>query len=424
MLKEIKHINLLKLDTQNSNGSTIVFPKNTLEVSKLLKLCNKRKIEVIPIGGNTNRVKGTFQIDKTKSILMSLKHMNKIKTIDEDNLIMTVEAGVTLEKVQKRSLGKGFLFPVHVASHKECNIGGNISTNVGGLQVLKYGNIENNINGLEIVLMDGTIINQLSILKKDNFGPKIWKLFCGSEGTYGIITQANLKLLPKKKYTYTYLIEISKFTTLFKLFKQLRSKYFDQLTSYEVIFPEPVSILNQKNTKKFNVIVEFNSNENKNHNKDFEKFRIIKFEKNNIQSQIWPLRTKIVTQQVENSYLYKFDISLPLNNWSIFLNATKIFHKNNASYEPYFFGHLGDGNLHCNYKINHSNKSKYLKLEKFIYQLVIRLGGSIAAEHGLGYSKNTLIKKYKSKEHFEILTKIKSLFDKERLLNRDKLIKS
>ena len=424
MLKEIKHINLLKLETQNSNGSTFVFPKNTLEVSKLLKLCNKRKIEVVPIGGNTNRVRGTFQIDKTKSILMSLKHMNKIKTIDEDNLIMTVEAGVTLEKVQKRSLGKGFLFPVHVASHKECNIGGNISTNVGGLQVLKYGNIENNINGLEIVLMDGTIINQLSILKKDNFGPKIWKLFCGSEGTYGIITQANLKLLPKKNYTYTYLIEISKFTTLFKLFKQLRSKYFDQLTSYEVIFPEPVSILNQKNTKKFNVIVEFNSNENKNHNKDFEKFRIIKFEKNNMQSQIWPLRTKIVTQQVENSYLYKFDISLPLNNWSIFLNATKIFHKNNASYEPYFFGHLGDGNLHCNYKINHSNKSKYLKLEKFIYQLVIRLGGSIAAEHGLGYSKNTLIKKYKSKEHFEILTKIKSLFDKERLLNRDKLIKS
>ena len=424
MLKEIKHINLLKLETQNSNGSTFVFPKNTLEVSKLLKLCNKRKIEVVPIGGNTNRVKGTFQIDKTKSILMSLKHMNKIKTIDEDNLIMTVEAGVTLEKVQKRSLGKGFLFPVHVASHKECNIGGNISTNVGGLQVLKYGNIENNINGLEIVLMDGTIINQLSILKKDNFGPKIWKLFCGSEGTYGIITQANLKLLPKKNYTYTYLIEISKFTTLFKLFKQLRSKYFDQLTSYEVIFPEPVSILNQKNTKKFNVIIEFNSNENKNHNKDFEKFRVIKFEKNNIQSQIWPLRTKIVTQQVENSYLYKFDISLPLNNWSIFLNATKIFHKNNASYEPYFFGHLGDGNLHCNYKINHSNKSKYLKLEKFIYQLVIRLGGSIAAEHGLGYSKNTLIKKYKSKEHFEILTKIKSLFDKERLLNRDKLIKS
>ena len=424
MLKEIKHINLLKLETQNSNGTTFVFPKNTLEVSKLLKLCNKRKIEVVPIGGNTNRVKGTFQIDKTKSILMSLKHMNKIKTIDEDNLIMTVEAGVTLEKVQKRSLGKGFLFPVHVASHKECNIGGNISTNVGGLQVLKYGNIENNINGLEIVLMDGTIINQLSILKKDNFGPKIWKLFCGSEGTYGIITQANLKLLPKKNYTYTYLIEISKFTTLFKLFKQLRSKYFDQLTSYEVIFPEPVSILNQKNTKKFNVIVEFNSNENKNHNKDFEKFRVIKFEKNNIQSQIWPLRTKIVTQQVENSYLYKFDISLPLNNWSIFLDATKIFHKNNSSYEPYFFGHLGDGNLHCNYKINNSNQKKYQKLENSIYQLVIKLGGSIAAEHGLGYSKNHLIKKYKSREHFEILNKIKSLFDKDKLLNRNKLIKS
>lgn len=147
MLKEIKHINLLKLKTQNNNGSTIVFPKNTLEVSKLLKLCNKRKIEVVPIGGNTNRVKGTFQTDKTKSILMSLKHMNKIKTIDEDNLIMTVEAGVTLERVQKRALSKAYLFPVHVASHKECNIGGNISTNVGGLQVL-------NMAILKIISMD------------------------------------------------------------------------------------------------------------------------------------------------------------------------------------------------------------------------------------------------------------------------------
>jgi FAD/FMN-containing dehydrogenase len=204
----------------------------------------------------------------------------------------------------------------------------------------------------------------------------------------------------------------------------LRSKYYDQLTSYEVIFPEPVSILNQKYTKKFNIIVEFNSNENKNFNKDFEKFKVIKFEKNKIQSQIWPLRTKVVTQQVENSYLYKFDISLPLNNWSIFLNAVKIFHKDNASYEPYFFGHLGDGNLHCNYKINNSNKKKYQKLENFIYQLVIKLGGSIAAEHGLGYSKNHLIKKYKSREHFEILNKIKSLFDKDKLLNRNKLIKS
>ena len=155
-----------------------------------------------------------------------------------------------------------------------------------------------------------------------------------------------------------------------------------------------------------------------------EDDKVIKFEKNKIQSQIWPLRTKVVTQQVENSYLYKFDISLPLNNWSIFLNAVKIFHKDNASYEPYFFGHLGDGNLHCSYKINNANQKKYQKLENFIYQLVIKLGGSIAAEHGLGYSKNHLIKKYKSRQHFEILNKIKSLFDKDKLLNRNKLIKS
>ena len=424
MLKGIKYINSLKLRTKFSNGSTIIYPKNTIEMSKLLKLCSKMKIQVIPIGGNTNRVQGTFQPDKINSILISFKNINKIKSIDEDNLIMTVEAGVTLEKVQKKALSKGLIFPVHVASYKECNIGGNISTNVGGLQVLKYGNIENSINGLEVVLMDGTIINQLSILKKDNFGPKIWKLFCGSEGTYGVITQASLKLLPKKDNTYTYLIEVSKFTILFRLFKKLRSKYFDELTSFEIIFPKPVSILNEKNTDNFNIIIEFNTNEKRNYKKDFQEFKIINYEKNNINSTIWPLRTKVVTQQIENLYLYKFDISLPINNWSIFLSKIKIFNKNNLSYEPYFFGHLGDGNLHCNYKINNPNKKKYLKLESFIYKLVIELRGSIAAEHGLGYSKNKLIKKYKSEEHFKILTKIKFLFDKDRLLNRDKLIKT
>ena len=337
---------------------------------------------------------------------------------------MTVEAGVTLEKVQKKALSKNLLFPVHVASHKECNIGGNISTNVGGLQVLRYGNIENNINGLEVVLMDGTIINQLSILKKDNFGPKVWKLFCGSEGTYGIITKANLKLLPKKKNTHTFLIEITKFNILFKLFKDLRSEYFDELTSYEVIFPKPVSILNQTINDNYNLIIEFSSNEKKSYIKKFEKFKILKFEKNSTNSKIWPLRTKVVTQQASLSYIYKFDVSLPINNWSLFLNKMDLFHKKNKSYKPYFFGHLGDGNLHCNYKIYDSNDLKYKKLENFIYNLILKLGGSIAAEHGLGFRKNNLIKKYKAKEIYKFLSEMKLFFDKKKLLNKNKLIKT
>ena len=419
-----KIIDTLKLESKIYQGSIIIYPKNTIEVSKLLKACNKKNIGIIPIGGNTNRVKGTYQEDKKNSILVSLKKFNKIKSIDEDNLIMTVEAGVTLEKVQKKALSKNLLFPVHVASHKECNIGGNISTNVGGLQVLRYGNIENNINGLEVVLMDGTIINQLSILKKDNFGPKIWKLFCGSEGTYGIITKANLKLLPKKKNTHTFLIEITKFNILFKLFKDLRSEYFDELTSYEVMFPKPVSILNQTINDNYNLIIEFSSNEKKSYIKRFEQFKILKFEKNSTNSKIWPLRTKVVTQQASLSYIYKFDVSLPINNWSLFLNKMDLFHKKNKFYKPYFFGHLGDGNLHCNYKICDSNDLKYKKLENFIYNLILKLGGSIAAEHGLGFRKNNLIKKYKAKEIYKFLSEMKLFFDKKKLLNKNKLIKT
>ncbi|MAV83080.1 MAG: hypothetical protein CMI90_06430 [Pelagibacteraceae bacterium] len=413
-----------KINIIIENGSTTLCPKNTKEVSIVLKICHINNIEVIPIGGNTNRVLGTYQKDKKKSVFLSLRNLNKIIKLDTENLVMEVEAGATLAKVQKKALNKNLLFPVHVASHKECNIGGNISTNVGGLQVLRYGNIENNINGLEYVLPDGTIINQLSFLKKDNFGPKIWRVLCGSEGTYGVITKASLKLIPKKLNNHTFLIEIQSLNKIFKLFKQLREKFFDELTSFEVIFPKPINLITNVNEKNFNIIIEFQTNNNHSYKINFKNFKILKFEKNSINSKIWPIRKLIITQQDSLLFKYKYDISLPINNWSLFLKKMELFHKNNKDYDPYYFGHLGDGNLHCNYKINDPNKQKIKNLEEQIYKIVLNLKGSLAAEHGLGYRKNYLVKKYKTKEIYTLLNNFKEFFDKKKLLNRDKLIKS
>ena len=189
------------IKTIRKSAQITAFPKNSLEVSKLVKFSNKYKFHILPIGGETNRVDGTKpQFEKT--ILIDFKKMNRIEEVDTDNFIITAQSGTLLKTIQKAANNKKLLFPVNVAPSDKCTIGGNISTNVGGLQTLRYGNIEDHINGLEVVLSDGTILNFLNKLKKDNFGPKLWKLFCGSEGVFGIITRASLKLIPKKKIQF------------------------------------------------------------------------------------------------------------------------------------------------------------------------------------------------------------------------------
>ncbi|MDB0034625.1 FAD-binding oxidoreductase, partial [Alphaproteobacteria bacterium] len=218
---------------KKNNDRMIAYPRNTKEVSNIIKYSNKNGMNIIPIGGETNRVDGTRPVINSKNIFISFSKMNKILEIDTDNLILTVETGVTLQKIQEKSLSKNLFFPVNIAPSDKCTIGGNISTNVGGLQTLKYGNIEDHINGLEVVLSDGTILNILSKLKKDNFGPKLWKIFCGSEGIFGIITKANLNLKPKYKYTTTYFLELSNLNKTILLFKRLRHEFYDHLTSFE-----------------------------------------------------------------------------------------------------------------------------------------------------------------------------------------------
>jgi len=403
------------------NNRSIAYPKNTNDVSKLLKFCYQKKINVIPLGGETNRVDGTNSLNNKKNIFISFDKMNKIIETDTLNMSMTVQSGVKLIQIQKKALSRKLFFPVNIAPSDKCTIGGNISTNVGGLQTLRYGNIEEHINGLEVVLSDGKILNLQSKLKKDNFGPKLWKVFCGSEGIFGVITQANLKLIPKKEYKSTYLVEINNLNQSLKLLKNLREKFYDDLTSFEIIFPIPSGLILKK---RFYLILEFISNKKNNHSKVIFKnkyCKIEKIEKNVTNSWIWKKREEVVYNQKINDFLEKFDISLPLDKWNYFIKKVNIFLNKNNVFIPYFFGHLGDGNLHCNFKINSPTPKNKKLLSNFIYDLTIESGGSIAAEHGLGLQKNKLIKKYKSKEYLNFLKKIKKTVDPKLILGRNKI---
>ena len=409
-----------------NNNKLTAYPKSSHDISKLVKFCNKNNINIIATGGETNRVGGTHPYKNHKNIFINFKYMNKIEQVDHDNLICTAQSGATLFEVQKKSNNKGLLFPVNIAPNDKCTIGGNISTNVGGLQTLRYGNIEDHINGLEVVLSNGDIINFESKLKKDNFGPKLWKLFIGSEGVFGIITKANLKLIPKKKYKTIFLIQISNLIKAINLYKEIRDEYYDNLISYEIIFPIPSSITFKNDN--YNLILEVNSNDKENLSKAlilmFERYKVKvdKIEKNKTKSNIWKKREDIVYKQNQLNFNHKFDISLPLSNWPIFIKKINKYISQESCYTPYFFGHLGDGNLHCNFKITDDDKTKKKELSNVIFKLVMGLQGSIAAEHGIGTQKLNLLKKYKSKEYYNFLKKLKKHMDVKSIMGRGKLL--
>ena len=414
---------------KKQNERMIAYPRNTEEVSNIVKFSNKNGLNIIPLGGETNRVDGTKPDQKSKNLFISFSKMKKIIEIDTDNLILTVESGVTLKKIHQISQSKNLFFPVNIAPSDKCTIGGNISTNVGGLQTLKFGNIEDHINGLEVVMPDGKVLNCLSKLKKDNFGPKLWKIFCGSEGIFGIITKANLNLKPKKNYITTYFLEINSLHKAILLFKKLRHQFYDYLTSFEIIFPIPSTILLNKKSN-FHLIVEMQSNEKNNFQKPlkniFQKHqtKIIKLEKNKHNSWIWKKREDLVHIQKDLNFNHKFDISLPLSQWKDFILKTNKFIKKFPQFSPYFFGHLGDGNLHCNFKVENDLSKDVDILSNFIYDLTLSLNGSIAAEHGLGQKKNMLLKKYKSKEYYNFLKSLKKYLDPNKNLGTNKLFKS
>ena len=414
---------------KKQNERMIAYPRNTEEVSNIVKFSNKNGLNIIPLGGETNRVDGTKPDQKSKNLFISFSKMKKILEIDRDSLILTVESGVTLKKIHQISQSKNLFFPVNIAPSDKCTIGGNISTNVGGLQTLKFGNIEDHINGLEVVMPDGKVLNFLSKLKKDNFGPKLWKIFCGSEGIFGIITKANLNLKPKKNYITTYFLEINSLHKAILLFKRLRHQFYDYLTSFEIIFPIPSTILLNKKSN-FHLIVEMHSNEKNNFQKPlkniFQKHQttIIKLEKNKRNSWIWKKREDLVHIQKDLNFNHKFDISLPLSQWKDFILKTNKFIKKFPQFSPYFFGHLGDGNLHCNFKVENDLSKDLEILSNFIYDLTLSLNGSIAAEHGLGQKKNMLLKKYKSKEYYNFLKSLKKYLDPNKNLGTNKLFKS
>ena len=427
-------------------AGAIVKPKSTEEVSNILKFAYRKNISCIPQGGNTGLVGGQIPFNKNH-IVISLERLNKIREINPTDQSVTVEAGLILSDLQKKCDENNLIFPLSLASEGSCSLGGNIASNAGGVAVLYYGNTRELVMGLEVVLSDGSIINNLKTLIKDNTGYSIKDLFIGSEGTLGVITAATLKVFPKPKNMYTALLSVDSPKQSIEILNYIRNNLSIPLTAFELMNNFSIELVNKHMDKasipiekfKWLILVEFSSIEVSKNEKDKIENLLNEILHQNLAKDIfisqsskqakdmWYIRESISEAQKKEGGSIKNDISIPIKDISKFINkAEKISKKVIPGSRSVIFGHIGDGNIHFNISQPvKSDRDKFIKkdkkLRKKINDLTIELNGSISAEHGIGLTKKADLKKYMKKD-VELFKLIKKSFDPKNIMNPGKII--
>lgn len=429
----------------NNNALCVVFPKSNNDVSKLLKFANANNLKVIPQGGNTSLVAGSSPTENEKEILINLKKMDKIIEIDNFNKCAVVEAGVIVDNLSDELNKIGKHFPVEMASTGSSQVGGIISTNAGGINVLRYGSVRQNILGLEVVTANGEILNLGSKVVKDNTGYNLKDLFCGSEGTLGIITKAILKIYPKPKDHIHFIMSFNSITNVLETFEKINNDYSGYIEGFEFIphlsfelcikhklldrnffnknYPYYALVKIVVNEGK-DIILENFQNKMMSNDNLFEDLIIAQ----NIQesNNFWQFREKLTEAQKLDGKLLGFDISIPLDHLDSFFEKSKsLINEIVPGVKFHTFGHLGDSNIHYNLIQPDNFNGNFFDCEndikKIINPLLKKYHGSISAEHGIGILKKDDFYETKSKEEILIMKKIKSLFDPKNILNNKKI---
>lgn len=427
-----------------------VQPANTAEVAAVVKCCVAHRRPMLPQGGNTSLCGAATPDESGQTVIISLVRLNQVRALDAANHSITVEAGCTLLEVQQAAQAADRLFPLSLPSEKLCRIGGNLSTNAGGVQVLRYGNTRELTLGLEVVLPDGEIWNGLRGLRKDNTGYDLKQLFIGAEGTLGIITAAVLKLFPRPQQQVTAWLAPPSPTAAIALLNAAQSQFAGELTAFELIsdvalslvlqhFPETSSPLTT--TSPWMVLCEFSSGAHVELQQRVSVFLQEAQKSGLIQAQVvadtpeqqallWGLRKKISDAQKAEGFSIKHDIAVPVSAIPTFLNEAGA--ELNAAYPGIrivAFGHAGDGNLH--YNLSHPASAQdrgeaflthQADINQRVHDRVHALGGSIAAEHGLGQLKREEVRRYKSATELAAMAAIKQALDPLGLMNPGKVV--
>jgi FAD/FMN-containing dehydrogenase len=419
-------------------------PGSTEDVSRILALCNESGTAVVPQGGNTGLVGG--QIPTGGEVLLSLERMTRIRNISTDDDLLIAEAGVVLRRVQQAAEEAGRLFPLSLGAEGSCTIGGNVSTNAGGVNVLRYGMMRELVLGLEAVLADGRVLDLLRGLKKDNTGYDLKQLFIGAEGTLGIVTAATLKLFPKPHSYATALAAISDVPVAVDLLRRLQRATGGLVTAFELMHRRSLDLVEKHIPGTANplprhdgwvILIEvsnptaFDGTEAMQQTlaEAMEKGAVLDaaFAKTERDRQaLWKLRETLPDAHRLDGATIANDISVHPSRIAEFLDtADAAIRKVLASAQSYPFGHVGDGNLHYAIKAP-GNETALLAartaLEHAVHEATVKLGGSISAEHGLGIAKNKDIARYKNADEIDVMRALKRTLDPKNILNPGKLL--
>ncbi len=429
------------------NTLCVVMPRDTAEVAAVVAACGAAHVAIVPQGGNTGLCGGATPDASGRSVVVSLRRMHRVRAVDTDNNTMTVEAGCILQDLQRAAEAVDRLFPLSLAAEGSCQIGGNLSTNAGGVHVLRYGNTRDLTLGLEVVLADGRVWDGLRGLRKDNTGYDLKQLFIGAEGTLGIITAAVVKLFPLPKTHAVAWIGLSSPEQAVALLASALSAFGTRLTAFEMISSLPLSFVfahipgTQRPLQQdfpWQVLMELSDSE------DAVNDRLLVFLSDQVEAgtvsdgviaqsaeqakRLWSLREHVPEALTREGYSIKHDVSVPVSRIAEFIRRAR------ELLEPAFpgirltpFGHLGDGNLHYNMSrpLNWTDEAfaaATAGINNIVHDLVHALGGSISAEHGLGQIKRDEARRYKSAVEMDLMRAVKNTLDPKNLMNPGKVV--
>jgi FAD/FMN-containing dehydrogenase len=428
----------------------VVAPADTAAVSRVLAFCNEHRIGVVPQGGNTSYCGGATPDASSSQVLLSLARLNRVRGIDAANHTMTAEAGCVLAHLQAAAAEADRYLPLSLGSEGSCMLGGNLSTNAGGLNVIHYGMARELVLGLEVVLADGRVMDTLTGLRKDNTGYDVKSLFLGAEGTLGVITAACIKVYPSLKSRATAFVAVRGPDAAVSLLGSLRAASGDCVTSFELIPRIGVELTTRhipgvvdplSSPAAWYVLCELSSS------RAYEPLDAMLqgaleqalasgwisdaalAQNDRERSAFWRLRESIPEAQRKDGYSLKHDISVPVSQVPRFIDVAGGWV---AQHIPQgvlvSYGHLGDGNLHFNINQRPGTQIAQLqaveqKVKRAIHDFVKEFGGSFSAEHGIGQLKVFELERYANPVELELMKRIKRALDPNNIMNPGKVLR-
>ena len=421
-------------------ANCLLLPTSTEEVSAILKICNDNKLNVVTHGGLTNLVGSTKS--ENQDVILSLERMNRIIEINENTRTATVEAGVILENLHNAAEDVNLQFPLNFGAKGSAQIGGVISTNAGGLRVLKYGMTRQLVLGLEYVLADGTIISSLKTIIKDNSGYDLKQLMIGSEGTLGLITKAVLKLVEKPTSRQAAIAGLSDYANVMRLLKKADAHLSGKLSGFELMWNNTFKQLTAAGAHvrppleldhKFYVLLESQGNDDQTDQQELEKLlenmlieeivddAVVASSLSEVE-HFFRIREDVSNLTDHMKYDQHFDISLPIPAIDSYIAICyERLEELDEVDEIYAFGHVADGNIHL--MIGKQNDRLNLKkeIDHIVYEGLTDLNGSVSAEHGIGVDKRDYLNISNTTEEIELMKLLKKTLDPNSILNRGKI---